>query len=118
MGDPDGSATIDAYSRIARRISELFDRYPNRISTADLKQYFAKLIRTHSWSTVKLGCNGLQFIYRYTLDKQWEWFSIVKPPQMKRLPDILTPAQVSQVTNGTKKLRYQVFFLTLYNMKL
>jgi len=60
----------------------------------------------------------LQFFYRYTLNKQWEWLSIVKPPQVKRLPDILSTAQVSRVINNTKQLRYQVFFLTLYSMGL
>ena len=58
----------------------------------------------------------MQFFYHYTLDKQWEWLTIVKPPQVKRLPDILTPSQVSQVINQTKQLRYQVFFITLYSM--
>lgn len=43
---------------------------------------------------------------------------IVKPPQVKRLPDILTPAQISKLINATKKQRYQVFFLTLYSMGL
>jgi integrase/recombinase XerD len=56
--------------------------------------------------------------YRYTLNKQWEWLSIVNPPQVKRIPDILTSKQVSDVINQTKKLRYQVFFMTLYSMGL
>jgi integrase/recombinase XerD len=111
-------ATIDAYSRAVRRISEYFDRSPDTLTTDELKTFFASLIKTHSWSTVKLDRNGLQFFYRYTLDKQWQWLNIVKPPQIKRLPDILTPAQVSQVINATKKQRYQVFFLTLYCMGL
>ncbi|WP_420271362.1 tyrosine-type recombinase/integrase, partial [Moritella viscosa] len=111
-------ATIDAYSRAVRRISAYFDKSPDTLTTADLKVYFNSLIQTHSWSTVKLDRNGLQFFYRYTLDKQWEWLNIVKPPQVKRLPDILTPTQISKVINGTKKLRYQVFFLTLYSMGL
>jgi len=64
---------------------------------ADLKDYFNNLIQTHSWSTVKLDRNGLQFFYRYTLNKQWEWLNIVKLPQVKRLPDILTPTQISKV---------------------
>jgi len=111
-------ATIDAYSRAVRRISAYFDKSPDTLTTANLKDYFNSLIQTHSWSTVKLDRNGLQFFYRYTLDKQWEWLNIVKPPQVKRLPDILTPTQISKVINGTKKQRYQVFFLTLYSMGL
>lgn len=111
-------ATIDAYSRAVRRITAYFDRTPDTLSTNNLKQYFNSLIQTHSWSTVKLDRNGLQFFYRYTLDRQWEWLSIVKPPQVKRLPDILTPAQVGLMISETKQQRYQVFFLTLYSMGL
>jgi site-specific recombinase XerD len=101
-----------------RRITEYFDQVPDTLTTRDLKQYFNSLIQTHSWSTIKLDRNGLQFFYRYTLDKQWEWLNIVKPPQVKRLPDILTPAQVGLLISQTKKQRYQVFFLTLYSMGL
>ncbi|MEZ8251390.1 tyrosine-type recombinase/integrase [Vibrio splendidus] len=111
-------ATIDAYSRAVRRITAHFDRAPDTLTTSDLKQFFASLIQTHSWSTIKLDRNGLQFFYRYTLDKQWEWLNIVKPPQVKRLPDILTPQQVSSLISNTRQARYQVFFLTLYSMGL
>ena len=111
-------ATIDAYSRAVRRITAHFDRVPDTLTTSDLKHFFASLIQTHSWSTIKLDRNGLQFFYRYTLDKQWEWLNIVKPPQVKRLPDILTPQQVSSLITYTRQARYQVFFLTLYSMGL
>ena len=111
-------STIDAYARAVRRITAFFDKSPDNLSIQELKTYFHQLIQTHSWSTIKLDRNGLQFFYRYTLNKQWEWLSIVKPPQVKRLPDILTTAQVSRVINNTKQLRYQVFFLTLYSMGL
>ena len=33
----------------------------------NLKDYFNSLIQTHSWSSVKIDRNGLQFFYRYTL---------------------------------------------------
>lgn len=111
-------ATIDAYSRALRRITAYFDRTPDTLSTNDLKQYFNSLIQTHSWSTVKLDRNSLQFFYRYTLERQWEWLNILKPPQVKHLPDIPTPAQVRLLINKTKQQRYQIFFLTLYSMGL
>ena len=111
-------ATIDAYSRAVRRITSFFDRTPDTLTKADLKLYFAQLIQTHSWSTIKLDRNGLQFFYRYTLERQWEWLSIVKPPHVKRIPDIITNQQVGQLISHTRSLRYQVFFLTLYSMGL
>ena len=42
-------ATIDAYSRAVRRIALYFNRCPDTLTTADLKQYFHALIQTHSW---------------------------------------------------------------------
>ena len=111
-------ATIDAYSRAIRRIAAYFDCCPDNLTTDDLKRYFASLIDSHSWSTVKLDRNGLQFFYRYVLNHSWEWLNIVKPPQVKRLPDILTPAEVAIVISLTRQLRYQVCFLTLYSMGL
>lgn len=111
-------ATIDAYARAVRRITAYFDRTPDTLSIQDLKQYFNDLIQTHSWSTVKLDRNGLQFFYKYTLERQWQWLDIIKPPQIKRIPDILTAAQIAFMINQTKQQRYQVFFLTLYTMGL
>ena len=71
------------------QISQYFDRAPDALDKADLKLYFASLIKTHSWSTVKLDSNGLQFFYRHTLEKEWKWLNIVKPTQVKRIPDII-----------------------------
>ena len=110
--------TIDAYSRAVRRITTFFDRTPDTLTKADLKCYFAQLIQTHSWSTIKLDRNGLQFFYKHTLERQWEWLNIVKPPQVKRIPDIITNKQIGQLMTATKSLRYQVFFLVLYSMGL
>ncbi|MEZ9597020.1 tyrosine-type recombinase/integrase [Shewanella sp. 10N.261.52.F9] len=111
-------ATIDAYSRAVRRIAAFFDCCPDNLSTDDLKRYFAQLIASHSWSTVKLDRNGLQFFYRHVLNQQWQWLNIVKPPQVTHLPDILTPAEVAIVISLTHQMRYQVFFLVLYSMGL
>lgn len=111
-------ATIDAYSRAVRRIAQFFDSPPDNLTQQQLKTYFVRLIASHSWSTVKLDRNGLQFFYRYTLNKQWQWLDIVKPPQVKRLPDILTPAEVGLLISFTRQPRYQRFFYTLYCLGL
>jgi site-specific recombinase XerD len=43
---------------------------------------------------------------------------IVKPPEVRSLPDILTQAEAFKVINVTRRLRYRVFFLTTYSMGL
>ncbi len=111
-------STVDAYSRAVRRIAAYFDCCPDDLSTADLKQYFADLIESHSWSTVKLDRNGLQFFYKHVLKKQWEWLYIVRPPQVKRLANILSVDEINRIINATKQLRYQVVLLVLYSLGL
>lgn len=110
--------TIDAYSRAVRRITAFFDQCPDRLTQEHFKAYFDSLVKSHSWSTVKVDRNGLQFFYKHVLDKQWNWVDIVKPPQKKVLPDILTIKEIESLINGTRELRYQTFLLTTYSMGL
>lgn len=110
--------TVDAYTRAIRRVTRYFDRCPDQLSVDDLRDYFADLVKSHSWSTVKLDRCGLQFFYRHVLNKQWDWVRIVKPPEVRSLPDILTRDETFKLINSTRKLRYRVFFLTTYSMGL
>ncbi len=112
------ATTIDVYSRAVRRITAFFDRCPDRLTQDDFKAYFDALVKSHSWSTVKVDRNGLQFFYKHILDKHWNWVDIVKPPKKEVLPDILTIKEVEQLINGTRELRYQTFLLTAYSMGL
>ena len=110
--------TIDAYSRAVRRVSEHFDCCPDKLTPEQLEIYFGKLVDTHSWSTVKIDRNGLQFFWRHVLNRDWQWVNIIKPPKIHTIPDILTPAEIEQLIGKTRKLRYRVFLLTTYSMGL
>jgi len=110
--------TIDAYSRAVRRISEHFDCCPNQLTTEQLEIYFGELVDSHSWSTVKVDRNGLQFFWKHVLKLDWQWLNIIKPPKIHTIPDILTPVEIEQLIGKTRKLRYRVFLLTTYSMGL
>ncbi len=112
------NATKDAYCRAVRRTSEYFERCPDDLNAEELREYFASLLETHSWSTIKLDRCGLQFFYRHVLDRPWDWVNIVKPPQAQRLPDVLTRAQTQRLLDSVYKLRYRVFCVTLYSTGL
>ncbi len=111
-------STIDVYSRAVRRVSEFFDCSPDTLTQEQLEGYFDSLVKTHSWSTVKVDRNGLQFFYKHILKRDWQWVDIVKPPQDKRLPDILTLKEIERLINGTRELRYQTFILCAFSMGL
>jgi len=110
--------TIDAYSRAVRRARDYFDCCPDTLKPEQLENYFSDLVESHSWSTVKIDRLGLQHFWKYVLKKDWNWVDIVKPPQVKTIPDILTPSEIEKLIGATRKLRYRVFLLTTYSMGL
>ncbi len=111
-------STIDVYARAVRRVAQYYDCCPDRLTTEQLEAYFAELVESHSWSTVKVDRNGLQFFWKHVLKRDWSWVEIIKAPKIQSLPDILTMAEVEQLIGATCKLRYRVFLLTTYSMGL
>jgi len=110
--------TIEAYSLAIRRVSSHFDCCPEKLTPEQLQDYFAQLVQTHSWSTVKIDRLGIQFYWKHILYRDWDWISIVKPPKVKTIPDILTPSEIERLIGATRKLRYRVFLLVTYSMGL
>lgn len=111
-------STIDVYARAVRRIAEYWDCCPDKLTIDQLEAYFDALIASHSWSTVKVDRSGLQFFYEHVLKRPWTWVNMVKPPQVRSLPDILSLGEIERLINGTRELRYQTFILTAFSMGL
>lgn len=110
--------TIEAYSRAIRRIRDYFECCPDLLTLEQRETYFSTLVQSHSWSTVKIDRNGLQFFWKYVLERDWQWVNIVKAPKVQSLPDILTISEVEQLIGATNRLRYRTFLLTTYSMGL
>ncbi|MFZ3254925.1 MAG: site-specific integrase, partial [Syntrophales bacterium] len=111
-------STTDAYSRAVRRISEHFDCCPDQLTLEQREEYFSELIESHSWSTVKIDRNGLQFFWKHVLKRDRQWIQMIKVPKVTSLPDILTVSEVEHLIGATRKLRYRVFLLATYSMGL
>ena len=110
--------TIEAYSRAIRRIGARFDHQIERLSEAQLTDYFTELVASHSWSTVKLDLYGLKFYYEHVLRKPWAAPGLIKPPKTQRLPDIVTINEARRIFTTTRVLSYRVFYFTLYSLGL
>jgi integrase len=110
--------TIDVYARAVRRVAQFWDCCPDRLTQDQLEAHFDALVASHSWSTVKVDRNGLQFFYEHVLKRPWTWVDILKPPQVRVLPDILTIKEIERLINGTRELRYQTFILVAFGMGL
>jgi site-specific recombinase XerD len=110
--------TTEAYSRAIRRMGEYFDYRVDHLSRDDLTDYFSKLSDAHSWSTVKLDLYGFKFYNEHVLQQPWVLPNFIRPPNVQRLPDIVTVEQAQQLFCATRCLSYRVLFFTLYSLGL
>jgi len=112
------ASTIDVYARAVRRLTDYFDCVPDQLSIEQLEIYFAELVDSRSWGTVRVDRNGLQFFWKFVLKQDWRWLEIIKPPKVRTLPDVLSVAEVQQLLAVAREERYRVFVLTTYSMGL
>ena len=101
-----------------RRLVTRFDKCPDRVTRKQLAQHFSELVDSHSWSTVKVDRNGLQFFWKHVLKREWKWVEIVKPPKVQTLPTVLSMAEGRQLIRNANQLRYRVFILVTYSLGL
>jgi integrase/recombinase XerD len=110
--------TVEAYSLAIRRLAAYFDDHLDELTEAQLLDYFATLLETHSWSSVKLDLYGLKFYYQHVLHKPWPHLDLIKAPKTQRLPNIVTVEEAQHLFMATRSVSYRVFFFTLYSLGL
>jgi len=110
--------TIAAYARAVRDLGAYFDHRIDDLTEAQLTDYFSDLLATHSWSTVKHRLYGLRFYYTHVLHKPCPALGLVKPPTVRRLPDVVTVEEAGRLFRATRVVSYRVLYFTLYSLGL
>jgi len=112
--------TQEAYTRAVRQLAAHYHKSPDRISEAELRQYFLYLknVKHYSRNTMTIAICGIRFFYEQTLNRHWAIFGIVRPAPEKKLPVILSRAEVRQILGRIRLPRYQVCLTTIYSCGL
>ena len=112
--------TQEAYVRAVRQLAEHYHRSPDLITEAELRQYFLfiKNVKQYSRNTMTVAICGIRFCYEQTLNRKWAIFGIVRPAPEKKLPVILSVAEVRQILAGVRLPRYKVCLTTIYSCGL
>ena len=112
--------TQEAYTRAVRQLAAHYHKSPDQISEAELRQYFLYLknVKHYSRNTMTIAICGIRFFYEQTLQRNWAIFGIVRPAPEKKLPVILSLAEVRQILAGVRLPRYKVCLTTIYSCGL
>jgi site-specific recombinase XerD len=109
-------ATQQVYIHTVKQLAEHYDKSPDRISEEELRQYFLHLknVRQVSHSTFTVALYGIKFLYQQTLRRDWTTLELARPVREKKLPVVLSRAEVRRVLACIHRPHYRVCLSTIY----
>jgi integrase/recombinase XerD len=103
--------TQDAYVAAVRQLAEHYGKSPDRIGEEELRQYFLYLKNDKqiAASTFTVALCGIRFFYQQTLQQEWPTFDLVRSSREKKLPVVLSIAEVRRILGCIRRPRYRVY---------
>jgi integrase/recombinase XerD len=108
--------TVQVYVERVAKFAQHYGKSPEKLGAADVRAYLVHLVHNRhvSWSYYNQALCALRFVYNITLGKDWILKSIVCPKQEKKLPVVLSPAEVSQFFQAITNLKHRAILMTAY----
>lgn len=108
--------TVDAYTRHVAEFAKHFGQSPDCLGPEQIRQYQLHLIRQKkaSWSYFNQAVCALRFFYKITLGRPSVVEQIPFPKQEKKLPIVLSPAEIRAVLEAKTNLKHRAILNTLY----
>jgi len=112
--------TQESYLRAVRQLSAHCNKPPDRITEDELREYFLYLKNEKgaSRSSCRVALYGIRFFYLKTLRKEWPSLELIRFPQEKTLPVVLSVDEVRRVLAKVLRPKYQVCLTTIYSCGL
>jgi site-specific recombinase XerD len=112
--------TQKSYLREVENLAKYFNRSPEELGEAELKEYMLYLInkRHLSEGTFRFYVAGLKFFYRTTLKRDWPVENIKCPRSKRKLPVVLDLSEVEALFAVTKNLKHKAILMMTYSSGL
>jgi integrase/recombinase XerD len=93
---------------------------PDQLTSEHVRQYQLYLARERhvSWTAVNQTVCALRFFYRQVLRKDWAVEQIPYQRTGWKLPEILSPQEVSALLQATPTLKHRALLMTMYGTLL
>ncbi|MGH9428324.1 MAG: site-specific integrase [Terriglobia bacterium] len=112
--------TQESYVRAVRQLAQHYHKSPDLISEQELRDYFLFIKNVKKWSrpSTTIALCAIKFFFEHTLNKDFTILSLVRPAPEKKLPTILSLAEVRRVLSLIRLPRYRVCLTTIYSCGL
>lgn len=105
-----------AYVRAVVGLAEYYGRSPEALTEEEVRRYFVFLVeeRKLDASTVNQHRSAVRFLYETTLGRRWEVFRKIRQKRGRRLPVVLSRAEVVRLLAAVRLLRHRTALLLAY----
>lgn len=115
-----GESTQETYVRTIRKLTEFYDKTPDKISEEELIDYFIHRQEVTEWSpaTMRICYSGIKFFFINVLKRDWHTLKLAKAKREKRLPAILAREEVRKILSHVTTFHNYAYLLTVYSCGL
>jgi integrase/recombinase XerD len=108
--------TQRAYVRVVRQLADHYGKSPDHISEEEMRRYFLflKNDKQVAANTLRVARAGIKFFYVHTLQREWPTLDLVRPSPERKLPVVLSIAEVHTILAQIRRPRYRVCLSTIY----
>ncbi len=112
--------TQKSYLREVDNLAKYFNRSPEELGEAELKEYLLYLIKERHLSegTFRFYVAALKFFYRTTLKREWMVEKIKHPRAKRKLPLVLDLSEVKSLLAVTTNLKHKAILMLTYSSGL
>jgi integrase/recombinase XerD len=109
--------TIQVYLQQMSQFVEYVGYSPDRADAEEIRSYLHYLLteRQASQATMSQAYSALRLFYEQILGRTWEERKIPRSKQRRKLPVVLSPAEIESVFAATRRLKYRALFMAMYS---
>jgi integrase/recombinase XerD len=111
------SGTQALYLDAVRNLAAHYRRSPDELSEEEVRAYLLSLReRGVALGTFKTNHGGIQFLYRWTLDRDWPLFGKkrIRPPKQRRLPSALPDPEIRALLGCVRNPGHKTCLAVMY----
>jgi integrase/recombinase XerD len=108
--------TQEAYLSAVRQLAKHYQKSPDQIDEEELRGYFLflKNEKQAARNTCTIALCGIKFFFQHTLGREWKTFDFLRPQKEKKLPVVLSIAEVRSILAHVRRRHYRVCLSTIY----
>jgi len=108
--------TQEAYLLAVSQLARYYHKSPDQINEEELRQYFLflKNEKHAARATCTIALCGIKFFFERTLGREWKTFEFLRPAKEKKLPVVLSRAEVSSILGRVHRRGYRVCLTLIY----